>query len=289
MRLHKLFIIALLAVLGLSSCDSNKGKIEELTNQFASAVKNNDVATLYDLYPEAKNLDNMKLPSSIDMGDIEVNKDEKTGNYLATIKNSREQSIIFKAGADGKFQIADSYGLFEIDNTYSDLAVKTGVPLKKLSDMELSKLLKNDSEFISFIQDMYGSLTELKLSYFDGRYVRNYGVLTSEYNIRNDGDYAVKGKDYDVVFYFKDTDGIDVPSTKTMEGVDLAPGETFTYSFQLDGYSYSAASHTLGCRVTFNQKGGNAFKDILKKAKFTGNEYSEFLKQQKADNKSSKE
>ena len=286
MKLHKLFIIALLAVLGLSSCDSNKGKIEELTNQFASAVKNNDVATLYDLYPEAKNLDNMKLPSSIDMDDIEVNKDEKTGNYLATIKNSREQSIIFKAGADGKFQIADSYGLFEIDNTYSDLAVKTGVPLKKLSDLELSSLLKTDGDFIAFISEKYSDLTNLNLKSLGGRWTRNYGVVSLEQNIKNQGEFAVKGKDYNVEFYIFDTEGIDASSTKTMEGVDLAPGETFTYNFQIEGFLNSTYSESLRVKVTFNQKGGNAFKDILKKAKFTGNEYSEFLKQQKADSKS---
>ncbi len=287
--MRKYLFLALVAVLGLASCDSNKSKIEELTNQFASAVKSNDVATIYDMYPDAKQLDNMKLPSSIEMADIDVEKDEKTGNYTATIKNSREQKLVFKPTGEKTFQISNSYGLFEIDKTYSDLAVSTGVPLKKLSDLELCKLLKDDGDFISFIQDKYSSLTELDLSYFDGRWVRNYRMVSIDQNIKNDGDFAVKGKDYDVVFYFKDNDGVDVPSTKTMEGVDLAPGETFTYNFQVDGYSNATASHTLTWTVKFNQKGGNAFKDLLKKAKFTGEEYSEFLKQQKSDSKSSKE
>lgn len=278
-----------MAVLGLSSCDSNKGKIEELTNQFASAVKNNDVATLYDLYPEARNLDNMKLPSSIDMSDIEVNKDEKTGNYLATIKNSREQSIIFKAGADGKFQIADTYGIFDIDKSYVDLAINAGVPVKKLSDLTLASLLKQDGDFIQYIKEKYADLTDINLTSFAGTYVYQYNMVYIRQNIKNNGEYAVKGKDYDVVFTFKDRTGECATSSKTMEGVDLAPGETFTFEFQIDGYLSAAMNRTFTWTEKFNQKGGNAFKDILKKVKFTGNEYSEFLKQQKSDSKSSNE
>lgn len=286
--MRKYLFLALMAVLGLSSCDSNKGKIEELTNQFASAVKSNDAATIYDIYPGAKNLDNMTLPSSIDMGDIEVAKDEKTGNYTATIKNSREQRIVFKAGADGTYQIADTYGIFDIDKSYIDLAISTGVPVKKLSDLELASLLKQDGDFLQFIEEQYADLIDINLTDFEGTYVCQYHMVCIRQNIKNDGDYAVKGKDYDVVFTFKDSSGQCATSSKTMEGVDLAPGETFTYEFQLNGYTSAANKHTFNWTVKFNQKGGNAFKDILKKAKFTGEEYSEFLKQ-KSDSKSSKE
>ncbi len=279
----------MVAVLGLASCDSNKSKIEELTNQFASAVKSNDVATIYDIYPEAKNLDNMALPSSIEMGDIEVAKDEKTGNYTATIKNSKEQKVIFKADADGKFQIADTYGVFDIDKSYIDLAISAGVPVKKLSDLTLASLLKQDGDFLQFIEEQYADLTDINLTDYEGTYVCQYRMIYIRQNIKNDGDYAVKGKDYDVVFTFKDSSGQCATSSKTMEGVDLAPGETFTYEFQLNGYTSAANKHTFNWTVKFNQKGGNAFKDLLKKAKFTGEEYSEFLKQQKSDSKSSKE
>ena len=37
-----------------SSCDSNKGKVKELTEQFVAAVNNADKASIYDLYPTAK-------------------------------------------------------------------------------------------------------------------------------------------------------------------------------------------------------------------------------------------
>ena len=59
MKVRNIFIIALIAVLGLSSCDPNKSKVEEMTNQFVTALQNNDVATIYDLYPDAKLVSNM--------------------------------------------------------------------------------------------------------------------------------------------------------------------------------------------------------------------------------------
>ena len=110
-----------MAVLGLSSCDSNKSTVEDLTNQFVTALQNNDVATIYDLYPDAKLVSNMKLPRVIQLADIDVEKDNATGNYTATIRNPREQKLEFKVVGNDQWQIVDSYGLFNIDEQYSDL------------------------------------------------------------------------------------------------------------------------------------------------------------------------
>lgn len=288
MKAKSIIAIALMAVLGLSSCDSNKSAVEDLTNKFTTAVKNKDVATIYDMYPEAKVISNMTLPQSIQTGDIDVEKDEATGNYTATIKNSKEQKLVFKVLGKDQYQIADSYGLFDVNDMYSDIAVKAGVPMKKLSDLTLNSLFKEDGDFISFIKKKFGGLTELNLTDFDGVYNRQYSWVNIEQNIRNDGEYPVRGINYDVVFHFKDNGGNSAPSTKTISGVDLQPGETFTYSFQLDGYSMAAMNHELSWTVTFNQKGGDSLKDMLKKAKFTGSEYNEFMQQNagtKKDNK----
>ena len=54
MKAKSIITIALMAVLGLSSCDSNKSTVEDLTNQFIAAVKDGDKATAYDIYPAAK-------------------------------------------------------------------------------------------------------------------------------------------------------------------------------------------------------------------------------------------
>lgn len=276
-------LLFLMCCLTMASCDSNKGKIEEKTKQFTEALKSKDVATIYDMYPNSKLAAHMTLTANVAPGDIEVVKNDTTGNYTATIKNAREQKLVFKVIGEESYQIIDSYGFFDIEPLYSDLAVKTGVPLKKLSDQKLKELFKDDGPFLSFINNKYGGLTELHLSSYDGvwKSTFNWTYLQVEHNIRNDGDFPVKGSDYDVIFNFYDRSGETVSSSKTMDGVDLAPGETFTYSFTLDGYMRAAYNHTLSCTVSFNQKGGSSLKDIMKKAKFTGTEYAEFEQQTK--------
>ena len=62
MKAKSIITIALMAVLGLSSCDSNMSTVEDLTNQFVTALQNNDVATIYDLYPDAKLVSNIGCP-----------------------------------------------------------------------------------------------------------------------------------------------------------------------------------------------------------------------------------
>lgn len=152
------------------------------------------------------------------------------------------------------------------------------MPLKSLSDQKLSELFKEDGEFISYIKGMFVGVTDFNLSDFDGVYNRESSWVNIEQNIRNDGKFRVKGTDYDVIFHFRDKNGNSVPSTKTIAGVDLEPGETFTYSFQLEGYTRSAYEHALTWDVTFNQKRGDSLKDLLKKAKFNGTEYNDFVK-----------
>ena len=280
MKRTKSILFLMLAVFTLTSCDKEKSAIKELTKQFVSAVNNNDVATIYDLYPDAKQLEHIKLRDTVDIADIEVEKEEQTGNYIASIKNLRDQKLVFKVTGKDSLQIADSYGFFELDSMYQDLALQTGVPLKKESDLKLKSLFAEDGDYISFIKDKYEGLTAIKLSSFDGVYYRYYSSVHVEQNIRNNGDFAVKGTDYNVIFHFNDAGGYAVSSTKVKEGVDLAPGETYTYRFTLEGYSSAAYYQTLSWNVSFKQKGGRSFNNLLKKAKFTGNEYSEFLKQE---------
>lgn len=46
----------------------------------------------------------------------------------------------------------------------------------------------------------FGQLTEMKLKRFDGVYNRQYSWVNIEQNIRNEGEFPVKGTNYDVVF-----------------------------------------------------------------------------------------
>jgi len=244
-RTIQLFLL-LLCCLAFTACDSNKSKIEEKAKQFTEALKTKDVATIYDMYPNSKLANHMTLTTNVAPGDLEVVKDEATGNYTANFKNARDQKLIFKVTGKDTYQIIDSYGFFDIEPMYSDLAVKKGVPLKKFSDQKLKELFKDDGPFLSFIKNKYGGLTDINLYFYDGMWtsMNNWTSLQIQHNVRNDGDFPVKGTDYDVVFNFYDTDGVAPQSSKTMDGVDLAPGESFTYTFQINSYLRTAYNHT---------------------------------------------
>ena len=283
MKVNNISIIALLAFFFLSSRDKKKSQVEEQTKAFVEAIKTKDLATIYDMYPDAKLLSKSKVPTRIQMADVDVVKDEATGDYTATIKNQREQKLVFKVMGENEFKIVDSYNLLEIDKDYINLAVKSGVPLKALSDQKLKKLLKEDSPCIAFIKEKFKGGTDFKLSSYDGIYDINPNInwVNIEQNSKNDGEFRVKGTDYNVSFHFVDMLGECAPSTKTIAGVDLEPGESFTYSFQLSGYESSAYNRSLSWTVTFDQKRGGTMEDMLKKAKFTGTEYDEYIQNNK--------
>ena len=111
------------------------------------------MATIYDLYPDAKLVSNMKLPRVIQLADIDVKRTMLQAITRSTIRNPREQKLEFKVAGNDQWQIVDSYGLFNIDEQYSDLAVKSGVPMKKLSDLALNSLFKEDSDFMKFFYE----------------------------------------------------------------------------------------------------------------------------------------
>ena len=47
----------------LSSCDSNKERVETIANQFVSAINGKDKVTVVDLYPSIKSLEKVTIPS----------------------------------------------------------------------------------------------------------------------------------------------------------------------------------------------------------------------------------
>jgi len=73
--------LLLLCCFAFTACDSNKSKIEEKAKQFTEALKTKDVATIYDMYPNSKLAYHMTLTTNVAPGDLEVVKDEATGNF----------------------------------------------------------------------------------------------------------------------------------------------------------------------------------------------------------------
>lgn len=284
MRKIILLTFAALTFFGLSSCDSNNSKVKELTNQFVEAVNGKDQATIYDLYSGIKDIQNAKLPAKIVSGEVSVEKDT-VGQYIATISNPRQQKLVFKLQGKDTLKIVNSYGILEFDPSATEIAIKTGVPIKQTDDIALSKLLDEEGEYITYLSDIYSNAVAGHLVNEGGTWQaqRVFPYVTVQHSIRNGGTTAIKGTDYNVEFNFYTTSGQGAPLKQVENGVDLQPGEAFSYTLYpgVAYYKYCMA-HDFGWTVSFVYKNQSTINSLLKGVKFTGREYEKFLKQ-KAD------
>ena len=281
MKKSNILVTALLLMaFTLLSCDGNKGKVEEAAKQFISAVNNHDKATIYSLYPNAKNIENMTLPDSIQKGDISVEKND-SGDYVVNIKNDRQQALVFKVADDKNISLLETFSVLQLDSAAMELAIKTGVPMKQLSDLKLSELFNEDGDFIAALKEKYASYIGGQLIYESGTYCasRNFGgSVTVTQPIRNVGTVPIKADEYNVEFNFYCPNGTAASSKEIVSGVDLQPGEGYTYNVFPSGYVNAAYEHDFRWTISFVYKNISPIQSLLKFAKMQGDEYDEFMK-----------
>ncbi len=278
MTKKSLMLMSMLLLL-LASCDKNKGKVENLTNQFIEAVNGNDKATVYDMFPDIKTLEKLSIPDSIPAGEVTVSKDDKSGNYIASINNSRSQKILFKPEGEETFKIQDTYCIFELDSANKELALKTGVPMKQITDKALNNLFIDDSEYLKFLFEKYSDVVNGNLISESGTYAWSGGwnpAVTVTQPIRNIGNVPISWNEYTVEFYFYTPSGAAASSKMVEQGVDLQPGEAYTYTLYTPGYYRAAIDHDFTWTVTFTYKNRSPLDALLQYAKFSGKEYDEF-------------
>lgn len=280
MRKLFLFTLCLMVALALTSCDSNKSKVEKLTKQFIAAVNGNDKATIYDIYNVAKNLKNAQIPNKIINGDVLVERDS-TGNYVATIDNPRQQKLVFKFDGGDHMNIVNSYSILTFDSTAIELGIKTGVPVKKLDDLAISKLLDENGDYINYLTEKYPEALRGKLVTEEGSYgSSNYSVFFNQ-TIRNSGTMPIKGDDYSLEFYVYTLNDNGAPKTDVEPGVDLAPGEAFTYTVDLGMSWYSARMfEDIHWKTKFLYKNKSVLQSLLIYPKLGSDAYDDFLKEQ---------
>ena len=269
-----------MVLLLLTSCDKNKSKIEKMTVQFITSVKSQDKATVYDMFPEAKTFEDITLPDSIPEGEIKVTKDKKTGDYIASIDNARETKILFTKVGEDKFKIKDTYCVFLLDSANNEIAIKSGVPLKQITDLTIAKLFEADSEYFNFLFDKFADVISGTLTYESGTWQAQggwYPTVTATVPIRNIGSVPINGYEYSVEVNFYSPNGTAASLKMVQEGVDLEPGEAYTYTIFPGGAYYRACmAHDFNWTVSFVYKNQSPIDGLLMYAKFTGKEFDEF-------------
>lgn len=271
-------LLAFCAIM-LCGCDANKGKVKELANQFVAVYNDGDKAAVYDLLPAAKTCENLLISGSIGQAEgINVEKDDSTGNYIATINEMKQQRLVFAVDSVGGIQMIDAYGVFRLDSVSNEIALKTGVPVKKLSDIELAKLMNSQSDFISdlklmkevnFLWTNYGGYSWSRTS-------SGFNV-TMTFTIRNSSSNTVSGKDYYVIVSPQQKSTGRAFSTKTIDGVDLAPNEMREFNaIEPALYNY-ASERDLSYTVDIKYRTESILSFLLNYSKFDGDEYKDFM------------
>ncbi len=273
----------LFALVIFVSCDSNKGKVEEMTKQFVAAVNGNDKASIYNLYPDAKEVSNMTLPQSIEEGEITVEKND-SGKYIASIANARQQKLVFNVKGENEIAIEDSYSLLDMDSAAMELSIKTGIPLKKLSDRTLSGLINEEGKFVKYLERIYSKDISGGLVYEEGVYSWNTaygGSVSVTQPIRNTSDIAIKGNEYNIEFEFYSPNGTSSARKKIVEqGQDLEPNEATTlYVFPGTGYLSACENRDFNWNISFVYKNRTPLKTLLKYVKFSGDEYNKYTEE----------
>lgn len=273
-----------LACLLFASCDKNKEKVEKMTTQFIDAVNAQDKAAVYDMYPGFQAKQVLNLPKRMVDGEIKVTRDDKSGTYIASIDNPREQKIEFKVEGDDRIKILDTYNVMQLDFANSELALKTGVPVKKMTDMTIATLFKPAGDFFNYLYARFsdvinGDVVAEKYSWqAQGGW---YPSVTCYVPIRNNSEAPIMANEYNVEVTYYTPSGYAASTSEVQPGVDLQPGEAHTYILYPGGAYYQyCMMEDFKISIRIQYKNQNPKKMLLRYAKFSGDEFEDFLKKQ---------
>lgn len=283
MRKNCLFLLCAMLTFAITSCDSNKSKVKELATQFVAAVNGKDKATIADMYGDLSNFANLSLPNSIQQGEMTVEKDT-SGNYVVTIDNTRQQKLIFKQMTEEKIKLIQTYSIFSLDSISTEIGLKSGVPMKQVEDRALGELLSSNGKFLTYLEVKFADVISGNLTYESGQWQSQggwYPSVTVIQPIRNVGSTPVKGDEYNVEFHYYSPNETTATQTSVQNGVDLQPGEAYTYTLNPGaGYYTACMNHDFKWTISFVFKNQNPISSLLKYAKFSGSEYKDFIKKQ---------
>jgi hypothetical protein len=189
---------------------------------------------------------------------------------------------VYNVKGENEIVLEDSYSLFELDSAAMELSIKTGVPLKKLSDRYLSDLMDKDGKFVAYLKQIYSDLISGSLVFEQGTITWNHaygGSVIYSQPIRNGSLVAIKGSEYNVEFTFYSKSGEFGAPTKMIEsGLDLEPNEATTLTVSAGSAYLNACDWgDFGVKTSFVYKNMDVIKSLLKYVKFTGKEYEDYL------------
>lgn len=274
------FIALLLCV--FVSCDKHAGNIERMANDFVTAVNAGDTAAASKIFPSAFLYKHAKIQLPID-NDIDVEYNEADSNYHVNFTDGRY--IIVKVTGEESYDFADSHLFLRLDNDCYELAKKTNVPVRSISDLTLAKLFnEEEGSYINWLKNEYrlaasGNLK--KVSFYVNPGENRSGGVDIDLYLKNCGKEQLEGSEYSVQFICSQKYGRD----KDVEIIETVPGETINAGEEKLFYIGKPRSHNFFKWVimrNFNARAqvvinGSLAKTLNKHADLKGDEYSRFM------------
>lgn len=277
--MKKLLLMIVAAMLvALTACNGVGGandaeQVRAFASKFIQFVKSNNHDSIVAIYKGLEGLD----VRFAELGE-EMNVEEDAGSPGTFKVTMGDADFTVERAQDGTMSIVESHGLLAYDASKVDFARKTGQFKDGLNDVEQAQRMCDegfDEYLINKINNnLMSGLQIVSRSGIDYGVGEGGMMEPSGYSVtvKNNSDYTIPGNCYSVVFRWIDMveDDYygyrDVKSSQTKGGVDLAPGQSETFSVHRIGYSPSASlsKHGLG-------------DDALNNFNPTGTEFDEYL------------
>lgn len=273
----KKILLPLLTIALLAGCNglgnSETKQVENFVAKYIKHVKANEVDSIKSMYKALEGLDvNFVLIDE----DVDIEQDASNPGTFKVKSGDIELTV--KRSQDGTMEITNSRGLLAYNPQKVAIARKTGQFKDGLSDVEQAQRM-SDTGFEDYLINKVNNsiMSGLQIVSRSGiNYAEGEGGMLQptgySVTVMNSSDYTIPGSSYSVVFRW--TDMVedyyygyrDVKKSQTKSGVDLAPGQSQTFSVHNIGFSPSAAlsKHGLGAEVL------NIFTP-------TGNEFDNYL------------
>lgn len=283
MKKTNLFLFLFIFMLVTSSCEDEKTiKVRDIAKRFANAINNGDKETIYELFPEAKNLPNISMAKSIEIGNIYINYVDSIKEYIVKYGNKQEQEIEIKDHA-GSMKIIDSYHVFKLDSIPYELALKTGVPVSKMSDIHLSSCMREGSTLMMLLQKklVIDDILKLESKRIEWEYESNLGNAFLYLDIRNNGKKDIKGTDYKIEYSLFSSWTNENFGTGFIEGKDIASGDLKNLRVYVDKIDDGRLVGFINVKIKFVYNNPSLHMRLLKYGVWDGNEYNLSLKIEK--------
>ena len=272
------FFLSALAVV-LSSC-SRKDEAIALSKAFFMTLSDTTYACPRDYYPLYDSLHVKAKSDLVEINESDIQEYNDTfivrcyNNYTSSNGIFKQDSVkifITTNNAD-QLYIYDSHGLVVIDEDMKEFGNAIGAYKDiSINDLELASRIKNVNKI--FLKEYLNTHLDLMLNVKiqDWSWETSYsGEAHGEGRVINELDYSIEGLKYELTYY--DYNGNFMAKDDGNISKKLLPGEKYNFTF----WSSNAKNpRRAKMKLVFPDK---LIFDIIKKKTYTGNEYTEYIK-----------